>query len=98
MWLITGKSPFLCKQQALSLVLSHVCMCAAGRDSMTGVGMIDSFFDNWLPIFVHECRRLTHLDNQMIVHNKSLEEALPVRCIYSAVMRDDLVFPFPFYL
>lgn len=50
----------------------------SGRDSMTGVGMIDSFFDNWLPIFVHECRRLTHLDNQMIVHNKSLEEALPI--------------------
>merc|ERR1712166_519281 len=48
------------------------------RDSMTGVGMIDSFFDNWLPIFVHECRRLTHLDNQMIVHNKSLEDALPI--------------------
>lgn len=31
----------------------------AGRDSWTGSGMIDAFFDYWLPVFVHEMRRLT---------------------------------------
>jgi len=31
----------------------------AGRDSFTGSGMIDAFFDYWLPVFVHEMRRLT---------------------------------------
>jgi len=29
----------------------------AGRDSWTGSGMIDAFFDYWLPVFVHEMRR-----------------------------------------
>jgi hypothetical protein len=29
----------------------------SGRDSLTGSGMIDAFFDDWLPLFVHECRR-----------------------------------------
>lgn len=33
----------------------------AGRDSWTGSGMIDAFFDCWLPVFVHEMRMLTHL-------------------------------------
>jgi len=28
----------------------------AGRDSFTGSGLIDSFFDYWLPVFVHEMR------------------------------------------
>jgi len=28
-----------------------------GRESLTGSGMIDAFFDEWLPLFVHECRR-----------------------------------------
>ena len=28
-----------------------------GRESLTGSGMIDDFFDEWLPLFVHECRR-----------------------------------------
>jgi len=28
-----------------------------GRESLTGSGMIDGFFDEWLPLFVHECRR-----------------------------------------
>jgi len=32
----------------------------AGRDSMTGSGMIDAFFDYWLPVFVHEMRHLTY--------------------------------------
>lgn len=31
----------------------------AGRESWTGSGMIDAFFDHWLPIFVHEMRRLS---------------------------------------
>jgi hypothetical protein len=48
------------------------------RNSMTGVGMIDSFFDNWLPIFVHECRRLTHLDHQLIVEKKGFKEAVDI--------------------
>lgn len=29
----------------------------SGRESLTGSGMIDAFFDEWLPLFVHECRR-----------------------------------------
>jgi len=29
----------------------------AARDSWTGSGMIDAFFDYWLPVFVHEMRR-----------------------------------------
>eukprot|EP00931_Biecheleriopsis_adriatica_P057246 TRINITY_DN33957_c0_g1_i1.p1 TRINITY_DN33957_c0_g1~~TRINITY_DN33957_c0_g1_i1.p1 ORF type:complete len:517 (+),score=72.43 TRINITY_DN33957_c0_g1_i1:81-1631(+) len=29
----------------------------SGRDSFTGSGMIDGFFDYWLPVFVHEMRR-----------------------------------------
>jgi len=33
----------------------------AGRDSFTGSGLIDSFFDYWLPVFVHEMRRITWL-------------------------------------
>jgi len=48
------------------------------RDSMTGAGMIDSFFDNWLPIFVHEARRLKHLDAELIVNNKSIDDALVI--------------------
>merc|ERR1719161_633114 len=32
----------------------------AGRESWTGSGMIDAFFDYWLPVFVHEMRRLTY--------------------------------------
>mmetsp|Transcript_11227 Transcript_11227/g.19917 ORF Transcript_11227/g.19917 Transcript_11227/m.19917 type:complete len:524 (-) Transcript_11227:239-1810(-) len=31
----------------------------AGRDAFTGSGMIDAFFDYWLPVFVHEMRRTT---------------------------------------
>lgn len=31
----------------------------AGRSAWTGSGMIDAFFDYWLPVFVHEMRRLT---------------------------------------
>lgn len=31
----------------------------ASRDSWTGSGTIDAFFDYWLPVFVHEMRRLT---------------------------------------
>jgi len=34
---------------------------ASGRDSFTGSGMIDAFFDYWLPVFVHEMRRLRTL-------------------------------------
>ena len=30
----------------------------AGRLSVTGSGMIDRFFDRWLPLFVDEMRRL----------------------------------------
>lgn len=30
----------------------------SGRDSWTGSGMIDAFFDYWLPLFVHEMRFL----------------------------------------
>lgn len=33
----------------------------AGRNSWTGSGMIDAFFDYWLPVFVHEMRLLDFL-------------------------------------
>lgn len=29
---------------------------SAGRSSFTGSGMVDAFFDYWLPVFVHELR------------------------------------------
>jgi len=38
------------------LVTSHSPQ-DAGRGSWTGSGMIDAFFDYWLPAFVHEMRR-----------------------------------------
>lgn len=38
------------------------------RESMTGVGMIDQFFDDWLPIFVHQARRLGTLGH--ILHKQ----------------------------
>jgi hypothetical protein len=40
--------------------------------------MIDQFFDNWLPVFVHECRRLAHMDLEMIHNGKSVKEAQKV--------------------
>jgi len=36
------------------------------RNGYAGVGMIDGFFDNWLPIFVHECRFLGRYDHNRI--------------------------------
>lgn len=40
------------------LVTAHSPM-VSGRDSFTGSGMIDAFFDYWLPVFVHEMRRVS---------------------------------------
>lgn len=40
------------------LVTGHTPL-TSGRDSFTGSGMIDAFFDYWLPVFVHEMRRQT---------------------------------------
>ena len=39
------------------LVTSHSPLVSA-RNSITGVGMIDAFFDSWLPVFVHEARNI----------------------------------------
>ena len=92
MWLVSSRSPFLCEYcgmyaQRLRHFFcvndvpgrsAHTVCFAASRDSMTGVGMIDWFFDNWLPIFVHEARRLKHLDAELIVNNKSIDDALVV--------------------
>lgn len=39
------------------LVSGHSPM-TAGRFSLTGTGMIDRFFDRWLPVFVEEMRRV----------------------------------------
>eukprot|EP00658_Telonema_sp_P-2_P006565 TRINITY_DN12483_c0_g4_i7.p1 TRINITY_DN12483_c0_g4~~TRINITY_DN12483_c0_g4_i7.p1 ORF type:complete len:373 (+),score=86.29 TRINITY_DN12483_c0_g4_i7:46-1119(+) len=50
----------------------------SARDSYTGSGMIDEFFDNWLPIFVHECRRLTHMDYEMLHNGCSVEQAYKI--------------------
>lgn len=40
------------------LVTGHTPL-VSGRESFTGSGMIDGFFDYWLPVFVHEMRRFT---------------------------------------
>jgi hypothetical protein len=45
------------------------------RGSLTGVGMIDQFFDDWLPIFVHQARRLGTMDYYWNVKKKSNGEA-----------------------
>lgn len=37
------------------LVSGHTDL-TSGRDSFTGSGLIDAFFDKWLPVFVHEVR------------------------------------------
>lgn len=44
------------------LVSGHSPM-TAGRLSITGTGMIDRFFDNWLPVFVEEMRRIATGDD-----------------------------------
>lgn len=38
------------------LVTARDSEMVSGRDSFTGSGMIDAFFDYWLPAFVHEMR------------------------------------------
>jgi len=38
------------------LVTARDSEMVSGRDSFTGSGMIDAFFDYWLPVFVHEMR------------------------------------------
>mmetsp|Transcript_30910 Transcript_30910/g.81169 ORF Transcript_30910/g.81169 Transcript_30910/m.81169 type:complete len:568 (-) Transcript_30910:336-2039(-) len=55
MWLVTARD---------SEMVSH-------RDSFTGSGMIDAFFDYWLPAFVHEMR----YDHHRYTLGKSREEA-----------------------
>lgn len=43
----------------------------AGRDAFTGSGMIDAFFDFWLPVFVYEMRIISRLK----YHRATLNEA-----------------------
>jgi len=52
------------------LVTAHSPM-VSGRDAFTGSGMIDAFFDYWLPVFVHEMR----LDSRITRHGMSFEDA-----------------------
>merc|ERR1712167_442173 len=54
------------------LVTGHTPL-VADRDSFTGSGMIDAFFDFWLPVFVHEMRFLTNLRR-----GKGLEQAFKI--------------------
>jgi hypothetical protein len=52
------------------LVTAHSPL-VSGRDAFTGSGMIDAFFDYWLPVFVHEMR----YDSQLTRFKKSSKEA-----------------------
>lgn len=53
----------------------------SGRDSFTGSGLIDWFFDYWLPVFVHEVR-FSMLRQQFTKagksHQESFDEALKI--------------------
>lgn len=49
---------FLGGEHPMWLVSGRTPMVAA-RSSFTGGGFADIFFDYWLPVFVHECRRET---------------------------------------
>eukprot|EP00656_Telonema_subtile_P023478 TRINITY_DN2492_c0_g4_i1.p1 TRINITY_DN2492_c0_g4~~TRINITY_DN2492_c0_g4_i1.p1 ORF type:complete len:739 (+),score=149.23 TRINITY_DN2492_c0_g4_i1:36-2252(+) len=51
------QNKYLGGEHPMWLVTGHSPLVAS-RDSMTGVGMIDDFFDGWLPVFVHECRHI----------------------------------------
>jgi len=57
------------------LVTAHSPM-VAGRKAFTGSGMIDAFFDYWLPVFVHEMR----FDSQHSRFGKSNAEAGAYAC------------------
>jgi len=64
---------YLGGEHPMWLVTGHSPNTAA-RDSMTGVGMIDAFFDNWLPTFVHECR-VQGMQNYLLASGKEHAEA-----------------------
>lgn len=53
--------------------VSSASPLAAGRASLTGLGVIDSFFDYWLPVLVHEVRYSHHR-----MAGKSHQEALQI--------------------
>lgn len=46
----------------------------SGRESFTGSGLIDWFFDYWLPVFVHEVR-YSMLNKMFVKEGKSKEDA-----------------------
>merc|ERR1719310_521506 len=46
----------------------------SGRESFTGSGLIDWFFDYWLPVFVHEVR-YSMLRKMFVKEGKSKEDA-----------------------
>jgi len=71
------------------LVTAHSKM-VSGRGGFTGSGMIDAFFDYWLPVFVHEMR----YDSQMSRFNKSEEEAKAYAANrYQEVHSEDVMSP-----
>merc|ERR1719237_1493958 len=71
------------------LVTAHSPL-VSGRDSFTGSGMIDAFFDYWLPVFVHEMR----LDSRITRHGMSFEDAEEYAAEkYQEVHSDDVVSP-----
>lgn len=53
--------------------VSSASPLSAGRASLTGLGVIDSFFDYWLPVLVHELRYSHHR-----MAGKSHQEALQI--------------------
>mmetsp|Transcript_67387 Transcript_67387/g.132937 ORF Transcript_67387/g.132937 Transcript_67387/m.132937 type:complete len:523 (+) Transcript_67387:83-1651(+) len=71
------------------LVTAHSPL-VSGRDSFTGSGMIDAFFDYWLPVFVHEMR----YDSQITRFRKTpIEAAIYAAEKYQEVHSDDVVSP-----
>jgi len=61
------------------------------RDSWTGSGMIDAFFDFWLPVFVHEMRRWKFTDKlkEMNIPNYRDEAELYANSKYQEVHSED---------
>jgi len=62
----------------------------SGRDSFTGSGLIDGFFDYWLPVFVHEMRYDTQISR---FQKSSPEAAIYAAEKYQEVQSQDIISP-----
>jgi hypothetical protein len=56
-------------------LLSAKTHLTASRESFTGSGLIDWFFDYWLPVFVHEVRYAMNFRDNVFLKKMSKEEA-----------------------